>query len=91
MHKIVALWAIPRSTSTAFEWMMRMRGDMECFHEPFGEAWYQGEEPLWLRLTADSVRTPGLTLKRMGNAAGGGTLGAGLFQRLPPLYRPNVG
>lgn len=61
MHKILALWATPRSTSTAFEWMMRMRGDMTCFHEPFGEPWYQGEEPLWPRLKADSVRTPGLT------------------------------
>ena len=62
MQKILALWAVPRSTSTAFEWMMRQRGDMECLHEPFGEAWYQGEEPLWPRATADSVRTPGLTL-----------------------------
>lgn len=63
MHKILALWAVPRSTSTAFEWMMRMRGDMICFHEPFGEAWYQGEEPLWPRVQSDSVRTPGLTLE----------------------------
>ena len=62
MQKILALWAVPRSTSTAFEWMMRQRGDMACFHEPFGEAWYQGEEPLWPRLKPDSVRTPGLTL-----------------------------
>ena len=62
MHKIVALWAVPRSTSTAFEWMMRQRGDMVCLHEPFGEAWYQGEKPLWPRATVDSVRTPGLTL-----------------------------
>lgn len=62
MHKIIALWAIPRSTSTAFEWMMRQRGDMKCFHEPYGEAWYQGEDPLWPRLTANSLRTPGLTL-----------------------------
>ena len=61
MEQILALWAVPRSTSTAFEWMMRMRGDHECFHEPFGEVWYQGEEPLWPRATADSVRTPGLT------------------------------
>lgn len=61
MHKIVKLWAVPRSTSTAFEWMMRQRGDMTCFHEPYGEAWYQGEAPLWPRLTADSLRTPGLT------------------------------
>ena len=60
MHKILVLWATPRSTSTAFEWMMRMRGDMTCFHEPFGEPWYQGEEPLWPRLKPDSPRTPGL-------------------------------
>ena len=63
MNRILALWAVPRSTSTAFEWMMRQRGDMACLHEPFGEAWYQGEDPLWPRLTADSVRTPGLTLE----------------------------
>lgn len=62
MHPILVLWAVPRSTSTAFEWMMRMRGDMTCFHEPFGEAWYQGETPLWPRVGADSLRTPGLTL-----------------------------
>jgi len=63
MNKILVLWATPRSTSTAFEWMMRQRGDMTCFHEPFGEAWYQGEVPLWPRATEDSVRTPGLTLE----------------------------
>ena len=63
MHKILALWAVPRSTSTAFEWMMRQRGDMQCFHEPFGEAWYQGETPLWPRFREGGVRTPGLTLE----------------------------
>lgn len=63
MRKILVLWAVPRSTSTAFEWMMRRRGDIQCFHEPFGEAWYQGEQPMWPRATADSVRTPGLTLQ----------------------------
>ncbi|MEM1075581.1 MAG: sulfotransferase family protein [Pseudomonadota bacterium] len=62
MHKIVALWAVPRSTSTAFEWMMRQRGDMDCLHEPFGEAWYQGEDPLWPRFKAGDKTTPGLTL-----------------------------
>lgn len=67
MNKILALWATPRSTSTAFEWMMRMRGDMACFHEPFGEAWYQGEEPLWPRLQPDSPRTPGLTFDSVWN------------------------
>jgi len=63
MHKIVALWAVPRSTSTAFEWMMRQRGDMDCLHEPFGEAWYQGEDPMWPRFTEGGVTTPGLTLE----------------------------
>ena len=38
------LWATPRSTSTAFEWMMRQRGDVECFHEPFNEAYYYGSD-----------------------------------------------
>jgi hypothetical protein len=61
MHKILALWATPRSTSTAFEWMMRMRGDMTCFHEPFGEAWYQGEDARWPRIKAGTPRTAGLT------------------------------
>ena len=63
MANIVALWAVPRSTSTAFEWMMRQRGDITCLHEPFGEAWYQGEAPLWPRVRDDSLRVPGLTLE----------------------------
>jgi len=40
--------------------MMRMRGDMACFHEPFGEAWYQGDDARAPRLTASSPRKPGL-------------------------------
>ena len=63
MHKILVLWATPRSTSTAFEWMMRMRGDMACFHEPFGEWWYQGDGAPWPRLTPESPRIPGLTFE----------------------------
>lgn len=63
MHTILAVWAVPRSTSTAFEWMMRQRGDMRCLHEPFGEAWYQGEEPLWQRFQPGDKTTPGLTLE----------------------------
>lgn len=62
MHPITLLWATPRTTSTAFEWMMRMRGDMICFHEPFGEAWYKGDDAPWPRLSPDSPRVPGLTL-----------------------------
>lgn len=63
MHKIIALWAIPRSTSTAFERMMRERGDLDCLHEPFGEAWYQGEDPLWPRFRTGDTTTPGLTIE----------------------------
>ena len=63
MHKIIALWAVPRSTSTAFEWMMRQRGDLDCLHEPFGEAWYQGEAPLWPRFTDGEKTTKGLTIE----------------------------
>jgi len=61
MPEILVLWATPRSTSTAFEWMMRMRGDMRCFHEPFGEWWYKGDGARWPRIAADSERIPGLT------------------------------
>jgi len=39
---------------------MRMRRDMACFHEPFGEAWYQGDDARAPRLSADSARKPGL-------------------------------
>lgn len=63
MHKIIALWAIPRSTSTAFEWMMRQRGDLDCLHEPFGRAWYHGEEPMWPRFPEGGETIPGLSLE----------------------------
>jgi len=43
--------------------MMRQRGDLECLHEPFGEAWYQGEDPLWPRFKEGGKTTPGLTLE----------------------------
>ena len=63
MNRIIALWAVPRSTSTAFEWMMRQRGDLDCLHEPFGEAWYQGEDPLWPRFREGEKTTPGLSIE----------------------------
>ncbi len=76
VERILALWAVPRSTSTAFEWMMRQRGDLACYHEPFGEAWYHGEDPLSSRAMPESVRTPGLTLdsvrRSLASAAGRG-------------------
>lgn len=33
--RIIALWSVPRSRSTAFFRMMLERGDFECVHEPF--------------------------------------------------------
>lgn len=68
MNKILTLWATPRSSSTAFEWMMRQRGDLSCWHEPFGEAWYFGEAPIWPRATAESKRIPGLSLESVFSA-----------------------
>ncbi len=44
MEKILALWAVPRSTSTAFERMMRERGDFWVVDEPFGLSFYYSEE-----------------------------------------------
>jgi len=43
MHKIIALWAHPRSMSTATERVMRERGDLRCLHEPFMYDYYVGQ------------------------------------------------
>ena len=39
-HPIFALWAHPRSMSTALERVMRERGDLDCVHEPFMYDYY---------------------------------------------------
>lgn len=39
-YAIHALWAHPRSMSTAFERVMRERGDLDCLHEPFMYDYY---------------------------------------------------
>ena len=44
MTRMLVLWANPLSSSTAFEWMMRQRGDFTCIHEPFNEAYYFGSD-----------------------------------------------
>ena len=64
MHRILVLWATPRSTSTAFEWAMDNRGDMACFHEPYNEAYYQGEDrrnDRYFVADPDSAADPGLS------------------------------
>ena len=41
---ILALWAHPRSVSTAFERMFLARGDFEVVHEPFWTSYFSVEE-----------------------------------------------
>jgi hypothetical protein len=43
-HKPVALWAVPRSISTAFERVFVERGDFKVFHEPFSTSYYYSTE-----------------------------------------------
>lgn len=64
-HPIYFMWATPRSTSTAFEWMMRQRGDLACFHEPFGMAWYQGPEARAPRPAPPDRQRPEATFKKI--------------------------
>ncbi|MGF1473660.1 MAG: sulfotransferase family protein [Rubrobacteraceae bacterium] len=43
-EKPVALWAVPRSISTAFERIFVEREDFEVFHEPFAVSYYFSDE-----------------------------------------------
>jgi hypothetical protein len=43
-HKPIALWAVPRSISTAFERVFVERGDFMVFHEPFSVSYYYSTE-----------------------------------------------
>ncbi len=43
-EKPIALWAVPRSISTAFERVFVERDDFEVFHEPFSASYYYSEE-----------------------------------------------
>ena len=42
----IALWAVPRSISTAFERVFVERDDFEVLHEPFSDAYYYGPDRL---------------------------------------------
>jgi hypothetical protein len=42
--QVLALWGAPRTVSTAFERMMRERGDHEVHFEPFAAHYYYGAE-----------------------------------------------
>ena len=61
-HRTIALWCVIRSRSTAFERMIEQRGDHRCHHEPFGDVWYNGENPGCPPQRVKN-RTPGLTIE----------------------------
>jgi hypothetical protein len=44
--KPIALWAVPRSLSTAFERVFVERDDFEVLHEPFSASYYYSEDRL---------------------------------------------
>lgn len=44
MRPPIVLWAVPRSVSTAFERVMRARGDLIVFSEPFSVPYYLSAE-----------------------------------------------
>ena len=46
MAKPIALWAVPRTLSTAFERVFVERDDLEVLHEPFSASYYYGEDRL---------------------------------------------
>lgn len=85
MKPILALWAVPRSTSTAFEWMMRQRGDHICHHEPFGEAWYMGEDRLCPRDTKEPIK-PGLTFQSVWDVLQADAMRGRVFMKDFPHY-----
>src|SRR5919199_2418569 len=49
MAKPIALCAVPRSLSTAFERVFVERDDLEVLHEPFSASYYYGEDRLSAR------------------------------------------
>jgi hypothetical protein len=55
-NKPVALWAVPRSISTAFERVFVERDDFEVLHEPFSASYYYGEDRLSDRYADEEPR-----------------------------------
>lgn len=55
----LVLWSVPRSGSTAFERMMRERGDHRVLSEPFSASYYDGPEQRSARFpVTDPTATP---------------------------------
>lgn len=86
----IALWVTPRSASTAFDKMVRTRGDLDVLTEPFSIPYYDGPEQRSSRFT---VTEPDATFA----ATLGAVLGAAgplfvkeMAYQLGPLLRPDV-
>ncbi len=54
--KIIALWAVPRSVSTAFERVFIEREDTKVLHEPWSEYFYHGYEKGHTRYSSSEPR-----------------------------------
>ena len=66
----MALWAVPRAASTAFERMVIERGDHEVFDEPFSEHYYFGPDKVSSRFAEVRPEAhPGAILGRVEEAA----------------------
>lgn len=86
----IALWATPRSASTAFDKMVRTRGDLTVLTEPFSVPYYDGPEQ---RSTRFPVTEPDATFE----ATLATVLGSDrprflkeMAYQLGPLLRPDV-
>jgi hypothetical protein len=69
---ILALWAVPRSVSTAFERSMRQRGDLIVFFGPFSDYYYYSTERAskrYLHLSPQQDCTALHTLSKLQDAA----------------------
>lgn len=62
-EKPIALWATPRSISTAFERIFVEREDFEVFHEPFAASYYFSEERRSNRYPDEEPKTEHLPKK----------------------------
>ena len=60
----IALWAVPRSISTAFERVFVERDDFEVLHEPFSDAYYYGPDRLSDRF-ADAEPKPECSFEKV--------------------------
>ena len=65
MRPPIVLWAVPRSVSTAFERVMRARGDLIVFSEPFSRPYYFSEERVSDRFAGPGPAAPGPEWRRV--------------------------